>query len=249
MLKEERFDFILKALQAANKVSFETVASQLQVSEDTIRRDIEALSRSGLLVKVRGGAISPAVNPLSFQDREGLFSDAKQRIALKVQPLLQRAQTVFLDGGTTMLAVAASLPKAAHLRIVTNNLALVPLLSAHPHVELLLLGGTYNRLTQTTLGIHTGLEAQKYRADLYLLGSCAIDSERGVTASVHEDGEMKRVFLRAAHKTVALANQEKLGTSDFFHVCDLSSLDGLITDLPSDDPRLDPYRNHGLEIR
>ncbi|MDQ1089917.1 DeoR/GlpR family DNA-binding transcription regulator [Siphonobacter sp. SORGH_AS_1065] len=248
MLKEERFDHILKELKSSNKVFFEGLAKDLQVSEDTIRRDIELLSKSGLLVKVRGGAINPSVNPLSFQDRTDLFSDAKKVIALKAQQLLKSVRTVFMDGGTTTLAVAASLPVQSELRVITNNMALIPMLSNHEHVEIIVLGGMYNRLTKTNLGVQTALEAQKYQADLYLMGTCAIDSDRGITAAIHEDGEIKKIYMKAAVKTAVLANHEKLGTVDFFNVAELSSIDTLITDLPSNDARLNPYRSFDLEI-
>ncbi len=248
MLKEERFDHILKELKISNKVFFEGLAKNLNVSEDTIRRDIEVLSKSGLLVKVRGGAIAPSVNPLSFQDRADLFSDAKKIIALKAQQVLKEVRTVFIDGGTTTLAVASSLPLQSRLRIITHNVALIPMLALHEHIELIILGGTYNRLTKTNLGIQVAFEAQRYQADLYLMGTCAIDSTRGVTASVHEDGEIKKVFMKASAKTAVLSNQAKLETADFFHVADLSRIDMLITDLPSNDPKLHPYRRFDLEI-
>ncbi len=248
MLKEERFDHILKELKSSNKVFFEDLAKDLRVSEDTIRRDIEQLSKSGLLVKVRGGAITPSVNPLSFQDRTDLFSDAKKVIALKTQQLLRDVQTVIMDGGTTMLAVAASIPIQSQLRIITNNMALIPILAHHQQVEIIVLGGMYNRITQTNLGIQTALEAQKYQADLYLMGTCAIDRTKGLTAAVHEDGEIKKVFLTVAAQTAVLSNHEKLDTVEFFNVTGLSGVHTLITDLPSNDTRLDAYRPFDLEI-
>lgn len=248
MLKEERFDHILKELKSSNKVFFENLSKELRVSEDTIRRDIDHLSKSGLLVKVRGGAMSPSVNPLSFQDRTGLFSDAKKVIALKTQQLLRDVQTVIMDGGTTLLAVAASIPIQSKLRIITNNMALIPILAHHEQVDIIVLGGMYNRVTQTNLGIQTALEAQKYQADLYLMGTCAIHSSKGLTAAVHEDGELKKVFMKAAAQTAVLSNHEKLETVEFFNVTGLSDVDTLITDLPSNDARLNAYRPFGLEI-
>ncbi len=100
MLKEERFDHILKELKTANRVSYEVLSKELKVSEDTIRRDIDALHKRGLLVKIRGGGINPASNPLSFQDREHLFTEGKSIVALKAHQFLINTRTVFMDGGT-----------------------------------------------------------------------------------------------------------------------------------------------------
>lgn len=247
-MKEARFGLILKELKNSGKVSFEELATALKVSEDTVRRDIDVLSRSGLLVKVRGGAMAPSANPLLFQDRKALFSDAKKVIALKTLRYLEGCRTVFMDGGTTMLAVAASLPPDARFRVITHNMALVPVLGGHPGIELIVLGGQYHPGTQTNLGTQTCLEAARYQADLYLMGVCSVDAAIGVTSAVGEDGEVKKAYLSSSLKSVALVNHEKLNTVDFFRVCELSAIDGLITELPSDDSRLDGYRQAGLEL-
>lgn len=248
MLKEVRFEHILNKLKSNNQVFFEELALELAVSEDTIRRDIDILVKSGLMVKVRGGAIPPAHSPLTFQQRTGMFTDGKQRIGLKAQQHLTDVKTVLLDGGTTILAVAAALPIAAKLRIITNNLALPQLLVNHKEVEIIVLGGNYIPGTQTTVGVQTCMEAGKYVADLYLMGTCAIDSNVGVTAQFAEDGEVKKAFVKAARKTVALVIQEKLNTIDYFKVCALDEIDGLITDLASDSEQLATYRFSDLEI-
>nr|WP_295934317.1 DeoR/GlpR family DNA-binding transcription regulator [uncultured Dyadobacter sp.] len=248
MIKQGRFEHILSRLKASQHVHFEELAIELNVSEDTIRRDIDILEKNGLLVKVRRGAIIPAINPLSFHERAGLFPEGKQRIALKAQQQLSGAKTVFMDGGTTILAIAAAIPIKAELRIITNNIALPAILQEHERIEIISLGGNYNRNTQTTIGVQTCLEARKYIADLYLMGTCGISHAMGVTAQVAEDGEVKRAFLESARKSIALVTQEKLGRVDFFKVADLDAIDTIVTDLPSDDFRLNDYRFAGREI-
>ncbi|MGV3604340.1 MAG: DeoR/GlpR family DNA-binding transcription regulator [Dyadobacter fermentans] len=248
MLKEARFEHILDKLKANSRVFFEELATDLKVSEDTIRRDIDILAKSGLMVKVRGGAISPAHNPLTFQQRAGMFTEAKQRIGLKVQQHLSDVKTVLMDGGTTILAVAASIPVNAKLRIITNNVALPHVLSNHSGIEIVLLGGNYVPGTQTTVGVQTCMEARKYVADLYLMGTCAIDVSIGVTAQFADDGEVKKAFIESSRKTIALVSQEKLNMIDYFKVAELSEVDAIITDLVSDDDQLAKYRFSGLEI-
>src|SRR5579863_8727454 len=92
MLKEERFDHILKVIKKKGKVFYETLSEELNISEDTVRRDIESLHKNGLLCKVRGGAISVSKNPLSFQDRTRYLTKEKDVIALKAQQ-----QTIFVE--------------------------------------------------------------------------------------------------------------------------------------------------------
>jgi DeoR/GlpR family transcriptional regulator of sugar metabolism len=248
MLKEERFDHILRKLNTDSKVFFEGLSTDLEVSEDTIRRDIDILAKSGLLVKVRGGAIPPAHSPLTFQQRAGMFTEAKQRIGLKVQQHLSDVKTVLMDGGTTILAIAACIPVNARFRIITNNIALPELLSNHTGIELVILGGNYVPNTQTTVGVQTCIEARKYVADLYLMGTCAIDPTVGVTAQFADDGEVKKAFMESSRKTIALVSQEKLNSVDYFKITPLNEIDAIITDLPSDSPQLEKYRFSGLEI-
>jgi DeoR/GlpR family transcriptional regulator of sugar metabolism len=248
MLKEERLEVILKELKASNLVLLEPMAKNLGVSEDTVRRDIEQLSKSGLLIKVRGGAISPAKNPLSFSDREGFFAEGKNIIALKSLQLLKNARTVFMDGGTTTQALVANLPADSAFRVITNNIALIPVLSTYSRIEIIVLGGQYDRVTQTNVGQQACDEAAMYQADIYLMGVCAVHSEVGITAALREDGEVKKALMRSSRKTAILSNFEKLETTDFFKVCSLDAIDTLVTDLQSDDKRLDPFRNFDIEI-
>lgn len=248
MIKEERLDFIVKELQNSDKIYLEELAKLLSVSEDTVRRDIHLLDRAGLLSKVRGGAIRLNLNPLSFTDRSEVFSDGKKTIALKARHLLQNVRTIFMDGGTTNLALASALPLDTELRIITNNMPLLSVLSNHNKIELVVLGGFYNKLSNTTNGVQTCKEIEKYRADLYFMGACAIDSKVGITASILEEGEVKVSFAKSAQKTIVLSNHEKLETTDFYKVTDLSNIDTLITDLPSDSKILDNFRRADLQI-
>lgn len=249
MLKEERFNHILEILKSNGQVLYTNLANELGVSEDTVRRDIELLVKSGLMVKTRGGAIAPNKNPLSFKERSGLFSEGKKRIALKAQQQLSQIRTLFLDGGSTTLAIASSLPINSNIRIITNNLAIPEVLTNHKGVQLIILGGNYDRNTQTTFGIQTCLEVQKFTADLYLMGTCAIDPKFGVTAQVGEDGEVKKFMIRSSRRTLALVNQEKLNTNEYFTVATLDEIDGIITDLDSDDKLLDRYRGFDIDIK
>lgn len=248
MLKEERFDHILTSLKKNGKVSYSLVSKELNVSEDTIRRDIDILHANGLLAKARGGAILPSKNPLTFQARSGYLSEGKELIALKALKYIQKGQTVFMDGGTTICAIAAHLPQESSFRVITNNLSLVPILSRHKGIEIIVLGGVYDRDTQTNTGTKTCEEVKEYVADLYFMGTCAIDAKFGITASVKEDGEVKKAMFNSSVRRISLSNREKLDTTYSFKVCDLKDIDTLITDVSSDDPKLDSYRNLGIKL-
>jgi len=248
MVKEERFTYILAVLNKKGKVGFDTLSKDLEVSEDTIRRDIEALHNNGLLLKVRGGAIAHAKNPINFQDRTTHFSAEKQIIGLKAQTLMKGATTIFMDGGTTNCAILQNLPANAKFRLITNNLALLPIISRLKDIELIILGGTYDRKTETNTGMQVIAEVGKYLADIYFMGTCALQKDFGITTALQQDGEIKQQMLKHTTKTYAIGNSAKLNLTEFYRVCELQDLEGLITDLPADNEALDPYRNNGLLI-
>jgi DeoR/GlpR family transcriptional regulator of sugar metabolism len=248
MLKEERFSHILTAVKENGKVNLESLSSDLNVSEDTVRRDIESLHNNGLLVKVRGGAISLSRNPLSFQDRTHFHPEEKNIVGLKAQQVIKNGQTIFMDGGSTICAVASHLPANANFRLITNNMALVPIISPFRHIELILLGGIYDRETAVNTGSQTCNEAAQYIADLYLMGTCAVQPNFGISAVYQADGEVKQSMLNNAVHTFALGNHTNLNSTEHFKVCALNEISGLITDLPTDDPRLDEFRDKGLRL-
>ncbi|MBB6270799.1 DeoR/GlpR family transcriptional regulator of sugar metabolism [Pedobacter cryoconitis] len=248
MIREKRFEHIISSLKNTDMVTYSVMSADLSVSEDTIRRDIDYLHDNGLLSKVRGGAISRNKNPLSFQDRTNFQSTEKEVIAMKAQSLLKPGMTVFMDGGTTVCAIAECLPTNTSLRVITNNIALIPLLGQFRDIEVIVLGGNYDRDTQTNTGARTCDEAAQFVVDLYLMGTCAISKDFGITASMREDGAVKKAMLKGSKKVVVLSNSRKIGTNEPFVVCGLQDTHVLITELPSNDPKLDELRFKNLKI-
>lgn len=229
-------------------VSYADLGQDLNVSADTVRRDIEILHKNGLVSKVKGGAIARSKNPLTFQDRTTYELEEKDVIARKVQHLLKNGMTIFMDGGTTLCAAARHFTEEISIRVLTNNMALVPILRNFKNIDLIVLGGRYNKDTETNIGAKTCEDTELYVADLYLMGSCAISKEHGVTASDSADGEVKKSMLKSARKVIVLVNSSKVGTSEHFRVCSLNQVDAVISELPSDDFKLETLRYSDLTI-
>lgn len=248
MIREKRFEHIISSLKNTDMVTYSGLSAELLVSEDTIRRDIDYLDENGLLSKVRGGAIPRDKNPLTFQDRSNFRSTEKEVIGMKVQSLLKTGMNVFMDGGTTVCAVAECFPIHTSLRVITNNIALVPILGRFQNIEIIVLGGNYDKDSQTNTGAKTCEEAADFVVDLYLMGTCAISKDFGITSAIREDGAVKKAMLKGAKSVVVLSNSKKTGTDEPFIVCGLEEIDVLVTELPSDDPKLDELRFKNLKI-
>ncbi|RAJ05450.1 DeoR family transcriptional regulator [Chitinophaga skermanii] len=248
MIKEERFDYILQKLKMFEQITYEQLAISLDVSEDTIRRDVDHLYRNGLLSKIRGGAMLPSKNPLTFQDRSTFLTEQKDLIALKAIPFLKPGMTVFMDGGTTITAIGNSIPLNLSLRIITNNVPLIPLLEKNKNIEIIVLGGEYNRESATNTGMVACNQASKYLVDLYLMGTCGVDPRFGITANSDFDGNVKRTMFENARQTISLANHSRLHASYNYRVCRFEEIDTLITDLDSNHPDLAAFRDNGVQI-
>jgi len=248
MLKEERFHTILKRLEKDGKCTYETFASILTVSVDTVRRDIDLLYRNGLLTKVRGGAILRSKDPMSFQERTSVATDAKDIIGRKAQRFIQDGLTIFMDGSTTVDAITHHFPLDISLRVITNHPDLTSMVKKYKNIELIILGGTYHADTATTAGVDTCADAAKYIADVYFMGNCAVDSKLGTSAVFRADAEVKQTMIKSSKKIIALADQSKLGRTETFKVADMDKIDVLITDVASNDTKLEDFRNLGLQL-
>ncbi|MGL4617506.1 MAG: DeoR/GlpR family DNA-binding transcription regulator, partial [Chroococcidiopsis sp.] len=141
MLTAERRQYILDILRRDKKVLSSELSTALNVSEDTIRRDLRELAESGLLQRVHGGALlaSPAI--ASYADRQKQAPKEKEAIARAAAKLVCAGQVVILDGGTTTLQVACHLPLDLQATVVTNSPPIAVALADHPYIEVVMLGG------------------------------------------------------------------------------------------------------------
>ncbi|MGO4294101.1 DeoR/GlpR family DNA-binding transcription regulator [Chitinophaga sp. RAB17] len=247
MLKEERLDYILKKLQTDHKVLQTELSTDLQVSEDTVRRDLESLAQNGQLIKVRGGAIPHSPNPYSFKERIQYHEDDKKHIAGKALTYLHNGQTIILDGGTSTLMLAKLFPANLHIRVITNSVPIVAQLIEHPVIEVIFTGGLIGKDSRTAGGMDTIRMLEKLRADICFLGICSLHPDAGVTGLDLGEADVKSAMVGSANKTIALATSDKMGTAEPFKVCDITGLDTIITDNPNL-PSLKPYINLGIQV-
>src|SRR5579859_5087370 len=152
MLTAERRQYILNVLRRDGKVVAKQLSEELQLSEDTIRRDLRDLDGEGLLQRVHGGALPCAPATPTFKVRQEQLSQARLAIAQKAAQLVHDGQVVILDGGTTNVQVARHLSPDLHATIITNSPPLAAALEEHPHVEVVMLGGHLYKHSLVTVG-------------------------------------------------------------------------------------------------
>lgn len=247
MLKVERQSVILEELRAFHKVKSSNLCELLKVSEDTIRRDLNELEENGQLKKVHGGAISLSFIP-SFKKREVQEIKTKHIIAKKALNLIEEGQVIIIDGGTTNLHLVNLLPENKKLTVFTNSIPVASKLCDYPNIDGVLLGGNILHKGHTTIG-HQALESLlEIHADMCFLGISGVDSEIGLTEANRQETTIKKAIIKASIKVVTLAMSSKIETIQPFKVCDLESLDILVTDLDPNEIILEPFRQKGITI-
>lgn len=236
MLTSERKALILNVLRQDGRLIAKDFSQRLDVSEDTIRRDLRELASEGLLQRVHGGALPASPATADFDSREQLSSPAKARLGRAAARLIQPGQIVFIDGGTTNVQLARHLPHDLKVTIVTHSPSIAVELSRHPTAEVELLGGRLFKHSIVAVGTTCAEAISRIRADLFFMGATGIHPETGVTTGDREEAAIKRLIASHSAETVILATQEKLGAASPYRIVPLAEIGTLVveTGVPED---------------
>jgi DeoR/GlpR family transcriptional regulator of sugar metabolism len=248
VLAAERRQQILDTLHRDGKVLASALSLALNVSEDTIRRDLRELDEAGLLQRVHGGAMPRSGGWADFSARQEQAPAAKEAIARAAAQLVRTGQVIILDGGTTTLQVARQLGRDLRATVVTNCPPIAVALAEHPHVEVVVVGGRLYKHSLVTTGAVTVAGLGAIRADVCMLGVCSLHPEFGISVPDLEEAHVKRAMIAGAAEVLALAAADKLGTVAPYRVGPLSDLTHLVTESGVPDEVLGPYRAAGLTV-
>lgn len=248
MLTEQRHLSILDELQRNGRVLARELAERLEVSEDTIRRDLRELAAQGALQRVHGGALprSPALANLA--QRSALAQDEKQQLGRHAAGLVGSGQLVFVDGGTSTLAMVQQLPTRLRATVATHSPVIAAALIEHPGVEVLLIGGRLFKHSGVTLGASVVEAIQGLRADCYFLGATGVEAGFGLSTGDAEEARVKALMMASAAETVLLASSDKLGKVSPCRIAPLSALSTLLVTPRADPATLNALRRPGLEV-
>ncbi|MCC2956955.1 DeoR/GlpR family DNA-binding transcription regulator [Massilia sp. IC2-477] len=234
-LAEERRQSILDAVEREGRVLAAELAQRLDTSEDTIRRDLRDLDAAGLLRRVHGGAVR-RTREASFGERLERDVVRKAALAHGLRDCIRPGDTVLIDAGSTNLAVARLLEDGHAATVVTNSPQVALALGDFRRTRIVLLGGTYHAATGAVLGAWTLAELQQLRADLCIVGVCALDAKRGLAASDAEEATIKAAMVTGSTRRAAAVLNERLDGSAPFAFARLAELDHLVleADAPLD---------------
>ncbi|MCT2588929.1 DeoR/GlpR family DNA-binding transcription regulator [Streptomyces sp. N2-109] len=250
MYAPERQQEILRLARERGRVDVVSLAEEFQVTAETVRRDLKALDRAGLLNRVHGGAI-PA-GRLDFEpdlaERDALAADEKDRIAQAALEELPAGGNVIIDAGTTAARLAAAVPLDSDLTVVTHALPVAARLADHPGIALHLVGGRVRHRTRAAVDAWALSAYGQVNADVAFLATNGFSPEGGLTTPDLAEAAVKRAMIAAARRVVLLADSGKLGQEHFARFGDLSHVDVLITDTGLADDAARALKRQGTEV-
>jgi len=252
LLVEERRRRIVAQVEQQGRATVEELAARFAVSTVTVRGDLEALARTGNLVRSHGGALPPAgpVTDAPLSVKAGRHHDEKMRIAQAALRMIRDGETIILDSGTTTAEIAAQIRQAhfESLTVVTNALNIAMTLAGLPNVRVLMLGGMLRGMSYSMVGPDAERALSKLTADRLFLGVDGIDQKAGVTTPDPLEAELNALMIRVSREVVAATDSSKFGRRSLSVIAPIRSLHKIITDKGAVREMLEEMRDLGLEV-
>jgi len=248
MLTSERKALILDRVRRDGRLVAKTFASELDLSEDTIRRDLREMAAEGLLARVHGGALPVQPELPDFAARKAVASEEKKRLGQLAATLVEPGQIVFLDGGTTNAEIARALPRDVAFTLVTHSPTIAAELEHHPTAEVILIGGRIYKHSMVAVGAIASAAIASIRPDIFFLGVTAVHSRHGFTTGDFEEAAIKRQIAAQSARTYVALTAEKLERASPVTIMPLEAATGVIVSGSAVAEAVEAMGSTGIEV-
>ncbi|MBE0477763.1 DeoR/GlpR transcriptional regulator [Candidatus Aerophobetes bacterium] len=231
MLAKERQRKILQEIKSQSAIKVSQLGKLFSVSEMTIRRDLEKLNEQGLIERVYGGVLSidgTAFEP-TFLEKETVNMEEKRRIGRMAVSLIKEKDTVFFGPGTTVMQIVKNLGNK-HITCLTNALNIAFELAKLPNVRLFVIGGELRSGSCAMIGPETEEYLQRFYVDKFFVGVNGLSVKHGITIPNSCEAVVYRAMTKLSRETIVVADHTKVENVSFVKICDIDSVDKLITD-------------------
>lgn len=226
--RTEREGAIMSRLATDGELTVSLLAAELGVSEVTIRGDLRGLEQQGMLVRTRGGARPTTIKHIL--QRQGVNTDAKERIAAAAASLVVDDDTIMIEAGTTTALIVRHLAGRRGVQIVTNSTLVFNNARLNPALITILTGGVFRRDTESLVGPLAERAIADFNTRIAFLGTDGFSPERGLTTRFVEGGQVATVMRDRAEETWLVADSSKFGQAGFVSFLPLDGITGIITD-------------------
>ncbi|MCF0228907.1 MAG: DeoR/GlpR transcriptional regulator [Parasporobacterium sp.] len=233
MLAIARKKIILQQLREHKSVQITELAEMLQVTKETIRRDLQAMEQDGHLIRTHGGAfvLEGVETSLDASTRQALRTAEKEIIAEKCSSIIQNGDYVFLDDSTTAFFIAKKLV-TRKITVITNSLDIIDFLAPSSVTGVFAVGGEYDHQDHSFKGSSAARSLEQYHFDKCFISCRSVSMDAGMTDSKDDDAIIHHIALTHAHEKYLAIDNTKLNRSSFSSVAPVSILDGIIMDRP-----------------
>lgn len=227
---DERREFILAELQSKGRLSTGNLAERFSMSEDTARRDFRELAAEGLIKRVHGAALPATPGEQPFQGRYKIARDVKAKLARIAAEIVLPGQIIIIDGGTTNLELARHLPLDLRATVITNSPTIAAATTEHRNLEVILLGGVFDKRSQMTLGARVLEQVCALSADICFIGVHGLHEDYGLTTAGYDEASVKAAMLQVSAEAVAIVTPDKIATVGAYKFATLSAVDVVVTE-------------------
>jgi DeoR/GlpR family transcriptional regulator of sugar metabolism len=236
MLAGERKTYLLSVLDRDGRVVAKNVAAELDVSEDSIRRDLRELAELGACVRVYGGALPVSAVEAPVAERRQVAVASKARVAQRAFERIEDGETIVLDGGTTALALAALLHGRRSLTVITPSPTIAVALAEQTDARIQLIGGDLSRQSMVSGGPVAVQAAERVRADSFFMGVAGADPVGGLTTGTVDDARTKRALAGRSERVFVLASEDKIGVVSRVKIIEVDLVSEMLFDPEDDNP-------------
>lgn len=250
MLAIERRENILEQLMQQGIVTISDLSAQFQVSEETIRRDLQKIENTNDISRVYGGAyVTKSVhNNIPVTIREGMYLEGKEIIAKLVSDLINDGETIFLDSSTTAIHIAEKLKKKQHLIVITNGIKVATTLADYDKIKVICIGGTLRTSQLSFVGPSSIKTLTSYYADKAFVSCTSVDITKGITDSNEQEAAVRqKMFEQSQHKYL-IADNTKIGKTSFSLILPVDQIEYLVTDKDIGKERKDAFEQKNIKI-
>jgi DeoR family glycerol-3-phosphate regulon repressor len=249
MINAVRLNAIRQLLSKAHKVHVLDLAQKFEVAEETIRRDLKYLEEAGELRRVYGGAILASLDeeqPLTIRTK--IKPKEKIKIAHLALQLIDHGMSIFLDTGTTTLALAHQLHQFNNLKVITNSLDIASALAKLGNAEVYLLPGKLRANDNAIIGEQALVHVGQYNYDLAFMGIGAIDIHKGFVDYSEAEALIRRELLKYSKQKIIIADDSKFNTKGFFNTFGFEGIDILVTNKKPSAQQIQVLEQHHVRI-
>lgn len=249
MLAAERRSIILQKVSDEGKVIVAKLSKEFDVSEETIRRDLEKLEEDGHVTRGYGGAVinEKTSIDLPFNIRWKANAAGKQKIAELVSNEIGDGEHIFLDASTTTVFIAKSIKQKKRLTVITNSVENIIELSDVEEMDIISTGGKLKAGSMSLLGKAAFDCVRSYNADKLFMSCKGIDMNKGITDGNDESSGIKQVMLDSAEKVYLVVDSTKFDKAAFSHLCEIPRIDVVVTDKKPANAWLELFDKNGIK--